>query len=866
MPSALDAAQGRWPDILAALGGLSPDQLTNRHQPCPSCGGSDRYRWDDDAGDGAWFCNQCGGKQRQGGGGNGLDLLMRIRNWTFTEATQQLERHLGIDPAPTTSTKRNRKPHRKPETPPPDAPPPPLNRGAVAQWCYTSSSGDQLFYIQRINLRDGGKAFIHRIWLDGAWHRPSKDDPFTCDWPAPRPLLNLHAITVKPSAHIILTEGEKAADAAARLFPEAVATTWPNGAKAIDKADLTPLTGRFCILWPDNDAEGYACMDRCSQRLLSIGCKVEIANPPPGAPEKWDLADATWTPAEAQAYIRSNKRTITPGDLSPATADATPPAAPPPSSLFTCLGFDGDSYFYQPGATGQVIRISASGHSSTNLCRLAPLQYWETLYPGRSGVNWTAAASNLFSQQAEVGVYDSDRIRGRGAWWDQGRAILHLGDHLLVDGQRHELTHGRLPSSRFLYQRLAAIDPPTIEPLTDEQGFEILDLISRFHWDVPASGILLAGWVTLAPICGALDWRPHAWLTAAAGSGKSELLDKFIGPLLGDISLWPLGSSTEAFLRQELRCDALPVVFDEPEPNEQSDKQRIQAVLGLARVASSSGRGVVGRGSSDGQAQRFTIRSMFLLSSISTALKQGADRTRFAQLSLRNPSELPPDQRAAHWQQLKSDLERLITQETGQRLQARTISLIPTIREACSIFRKTAGEHFENQRLGDQYGTLLAGAWTLSSSNVPTPQQALNLISQQNWEPYQQASEQTDEESCLQTLLEHQLRIETRDGALSRTVAELVEIASRRTHSMQIDPAAAEDLLGRHGFKLQDEALLISNTAKPIAKVLAVTAWACCWPSTLVRIHGATRTGTVRFRALGVSRCVAIPLEKALFL
>ena len=209
MPSALDAAQGRWPDILATLGGLSSDQLTNRHQPCPSCGGSDRYRWDDDAGDGAWFCNQCGGKQRQGGGGNGLDLLMRVRNWSFTEATQQLERHLGIDPAPSTPTKRSRKPHRTPETPPPDAPPPPLNRGAVAQWCYTSASGDQLFYIQRINLPDGGKAFIHRVWLDGSWHRPSKDDPFTCDWPAPRPLLNLHAITAKPFAHILLTEGEK---------------------------------------------------------------------------------------------------------------------------------------------------------------------------------------------------------------------------------------------------------------------------------------------------------------------------------------------------------------------------------------------------------------------------------------------------------------------------------------------------------------------------------------------------------------------------------------------------------------------------------------------------------------------------------
>jgi nucleoid-associated protein YgaU len=33
--------------------------------------------------------------------------------------------------------------------------------------------------------------------------------------------------------------------------------------------------------------------------------------------------------------------------------------------------------------------------------------------------------------------------------------------------------------------------------------------------------MLLAGWIALAPICGAMRWRPHLWLTAAAGAGKA---------------------------------------------------------------------------------------------------------------------------------------------------------------------------------------------------------------------------------------------------------------------------------------------------------------------------------------------------------
>ena len=52
MSSAIEAASGRWPELLGALAGLSPEQLTDKHQPCPACGGEDRYRWDRDDGPG----------------------------------------------------------------------------------------------------------------------------------------------------------------------------------------------------------------------------------------------------------------------------------------------------------------------------------------------------------------------------------------------------------------------------------------------------------------------------------------------------------------------------------------------------------------------------------------------------------------------------------------------------------------------------------------------------------------------------------------------------------------------------------------------------------------------------------------------
>lgn len=821
-----DITRGRWPDLLAELGGLTADQLTDKHQPCPCCGGTDRYRFDDRDGTGSWYCNQCGGRDGAGGGGTGMDLLMRITGWPYAEACRRIEAHLGQVPDPPT-------------------------RGAEHVWPYGSG-----FLVCRFP----GKK-IRPLWWDGeAWRWKAP--------PAPRPLYRLDALRSRPDAPVLIVEGEKTADAAQRLFPSAVAITWPSGCKAIDKADWSSLAGRRCTLWPDADAVGKDAMAKLAPRLLAAGvAQVRIVHPPADVPEGWDLADAEWSEAEAAAYLKANR---TP-PIEQAVEQPVEPAVEPPPPLppvaadapFACLGFDGDSYFYQPASTGQVIRLSRASHTSTNLCALAELPYWETLYPGgRVGVNWTAAASSLYARQAAVGVYSPDRIRGRGAWWDNDSPVLHLGDQLIVNGAGRPVRDG-LPGSRYVYQRLSRLHGPgSAAPLSDHAAFEILELANRFLWEVPASGLLLAGWATLAPICGALDWRPHIWLTAGSGSGKSEVLGRFVAPLLGDMGLIVAGNTTEPGIRQALRADALPVVFDEAESNERNDQQRMQAVLGLARVASSESRAHTLKGSPEGETQRYTIRSMFMMSSIATALKQGADRSRFAQLTLRNPSELPKDQRTAHWESLDRDLDRYVTDAIGQRLQARTIELIPVIRESVRVFIKAAADAFDSQRLGDQYGTLLAGAWSLSSREVPTREQAWDLIERNDWTSYSQSTEVPDEQRCFDHILHRQLRVEGGERVVTRTVKELVDIAQHRATDPQVTATDAQAVLGRHGMRADDGQMLISNTAPALAAMLADTAWANCWPTVLARLPGASKAGVTHFRGLTSSRAVAIALDR----
>lgn len=81
-----DRAMGKWRSLLPALG-VPEAFLTGRHGPCPLCGGTDRFRWDDRAGSGSYICSKCGA-------GSGVDLVMKVNGVPFIEAKKLIEQHL----------------------------------------------------------------------------------------------------------------------------------------------------------------------------------------------------------------------------------------------------------------------------------------------------------------------------------------------------------------------------------------------------------------------------------------------------------------------------------------------------------------------------------------------------------------------------------------------------------------------------------------------------------------------------------------------------------------------------------------------------------------------------------------------------
>lgn len=100
-------ACGHWPRILPALG---VTVIKNRHQACPVCGGSDRFRFDDKEGRGTWFCNQCGA-------GDGLKLVEKVFGVTPSEAAGKVNAVTGnlppVAPAVTAAAEAETEADRK---------------------------------------------------------------------------------------------------------------------------------------------------------------------------------------------------------------------------------------------------------------------------------------------------------------------------------------------------------------------------------------------------------------------------------------------------------------------------------------------------------------------------------------------------------------------------------------------------------------------------------------------------------------------------------------------------------------------------------------------------------------------------------
>jgi hypothetical protein len=192
---------------------------------------------------------------------------------------------------------------------PADAPPAPDKHPklgkASARWCYTDAAGNTLGFVLRFDLGGDDKDFRPLTYCrpepagSPMWRWQS--------WPLKRPLYGLRELAERPSVPVVVTEGEKACDAARQLLPDLVVVTSPNGADSAGMADWRPLAGRTVTVWRDADFAGAEYAGEVAAEVVAAGASsVAITSPSQGSSVGWDAADALtegWEEAQALEFI-----------------------------------------------------------------------------------------------------------------------------------------------------------------------------------------------------------------------------------------------------------------------------------------------------------------------------------------------------------------------------------------------------------------------------------------------------------------------------------------------------------------------------------------------------------------------------------
>jgi putative DNA primase/helicase len=528
---------------------------------------------------------------------------------------------------------------------------------------------------------------------------------------------------------------------------------------------------------------------------------------------------------------------------------------------FKPLGWDSESrfqrfYFYSK-LSNAILAFSTSKFTKQHVVQLAPIEFWQNESFDKSEY----IADYLITMCNAVGYFDLQSIRGRGAWKESDRIIFHTGMQLLSEKIRYNL--GSI-DTEFTYEMRKNIRIPIENSMDKLECAKLTRLLSRLNWNTEADGKLLAGWLAIAPVCGALSWRPHCWITGPRGNGKTYVLEQIVHPVLGEFSINAQGTAaTEAAIRQKLNSDAMPVTIDESEGNDENAARRMQEVIALARAGSSEKSPAIPKGGKDGKATDYFVRSCFLMVSINPQLINDSDKRRFTIFELAKHSNQDK------FKELNKIKKETITGDFGLRFTARMVNLLPNMLRSIYIFTEAISELVGDRAIADQFGALLGGWWHTWNDDVVEPETALNeaaaILDAKGI--LEDKEDLTDEQRCLQTILQHETRIEG-DFIGTVTVGELVEYASEYEPQAKIKQSAADERLQRLGLRVIEEQkekyLLILNTSVFVKQVLSRTPWAVSYSTVLTRHPGAEKRNTTRFSSGLIGRCVQINLKNVL--
>lgn len=700
----------------------------------------------------------------------------------------------------------------------------------VQKYIYRYADGMGAFVVYRVEKPDAKKSFVQFVSRDGKTLSAGGH-------PSPRPLFDLPSIVSKPAAPVLVVEGEKALYGAQKYLPDGwLVTTWAGGANAWNMTDWAPLAGRRVVLWPDNDDPGNKAADGIAAILNELKVPNVVVTVPASWGDGWDLADPLPEGMTAERITKSLHNRLAectlpdegiediPPDIIPAGeeitdkhlgVDVTKPG-------FVVLGHESmERYVFFSSVSNTLVRLSTDRvFSKKGLMTLLPgIEEWnQTLrtssyanigvFEPRLAGDWEAIGIRLARECQEAGEWsDTGRAREAGIWLDRGRIIANLGKTVYVNGE--SILPYRIESKHIYPYCKSTENIDRVTELSDAEGKKIVDICEAFRWQKPISGTMLSGLIACAIVGGALKWRPHGAINGPRGSGKSWVVNTFVKKCLGDFCIQVEGSTSEAGIRSLLGASALPVTFDEAEKGEKGNL-RMDKVIELMRISSTSTGGGVAKGSADHKGMMWKINSVFIIAAIGIGNLRPADLSRICILTLRGGDETRTETRndiRSHFDKLQRMVDDLPA-DVAPRLIKRMMSVAPVMIRNAEMLGRVIASQFSDARTGDQIGMLIAGSLALTSRELLTEKRAKEKLSGIDWSEYNEKEDNREDAAMMNWLLSQRVDVETNQGYKSmRTIGQLVMAAIDKPYPGEtMDKLRARRLLEVYGLKWREYA------------------------------------------------------------
>lgn len=305
------AAKGKWKGILMDLG--VPDSFLNgKHGPCPLCGGTDRFRWDNQDGRGTYICNQCGA-------GDGMKLACAFTGKPFAEVAPQIDSILGNVKPDTPLRYVSRQDDHQSALRAIYQQSQPVKPGDVVDRYLASRNLDEIIYPKALryveNLRDGeGGVYPCIIAMVGRYGQPKfdtihrtflkRDGSGKAEIESPRKLMpgpvpdgaSVMLSDWTESGPLGIAEGIETAMAASSIFRIPV---WAAISSSMMRKWLPPPGCEEIVIFGDNDKKfgGQAAAYHLAHRLAAKHLPVGNVLIPQQPGEDW-----------ADEWLRKSKR------------------------------------------------------------------------------------------------------------------------------------------------------------------------------------------------------------------------------------------------------------------------------------------------------------------------------------------------------------------------------------------------------------------------------------------------------------------------------------------------------------------------------------------------------------------------------